>query len=340
MEINELQHLDFIWTWKSSSRSKKVSLWLPYFRLVKRRPKGESDRYTFYFNGGEVTCHLKEIDFLLFYGATGELPIEFLDKLNNYNIPLMIHRRNKTNPYVFYPTKSRQDLDVLSQQILARKNLIKRCYIARTLILARLKKMIPTIQIPQTRIMQLKRARTLKNIRSIEALITKKYWRSYFDVLKIGSISRRDSSEPINAALDAGSFFIYGIILRWVLFHNLSPNHGFLHEPTGYSSLCYDLMEPYRYLIEEAVHESMIDCSDTKNLTAISIGRLKEKLDETVYVPATRQRVANKTLLHGAVLALRSYLLAQSKRFILPEAGERKGGRPPKIGYLMPGRRT
>ena len=101
MEINELQHPNSVWTWKSSPRRGKASLWLPYFSKV---TKLKGDRYTFEYNGGDVTAHLKEIDFIMFYGASGDLPVKFLDALNTYKIPLVIHRRNLSDPYLpIYP---------------------------------------------------------------------------------------------------------------------------------------------------------------------------------------------------------------------------------------------
>jgi len=37
------------------------------------------------------------------------------------------------------------------------------------------------------------------------------------------------------------------------------------------------------------------------------------------------------------VLALRAYLLGLVPRLVLPVEGPRKGGRPPRCGYSMPG---
>ena len=38
-EIEEEQHQDFIWTWKSNGRGNKVSVWLPYFSEVSKRQR-------------------------------------------------------------------------------------------------------------------------------------------------------------------------------------------------------------------------------------------------------------------------------------------------------------
>ena len=103
VEIDEYQHPDFIWTWKTNKRSKRVGLWIPYLQNIEKIPR-QRDKYRFAFNGGEVTCGLKEIEFLMLYGATGDISVEFLDRLSVNRVALMIHRRNMASPYVFYPS--------------------------------------------------------------------------------------------------------------------------------------------------------------------------------------------------------------------------------------------
>lgn len=264
MEIGEFQHQDFVWTWKSNRAGSRVSLWLPYFDGVER-VKGT--RYRFRYNGGEFEADLKQVDFIMLYGASGTLPVQFLDDLNTQRITLFVHRRN----------------------------LPKSAYVA--------------------------------------AYVARR--EAYFDRLGIET-SRRESG-PWKSALDAGSMFLYGVVLRWILFHKLSPARGFLHLPTSYPSLAYDLMEPYRYLIEQATGAVFAKTQDEAKLTAGTLARLKTVLDEPVYVPATRQTVRRKNLLHGGVLALRAYLVGESLRLVLPVEGVRAGGRPPRTGYALPG---
>lgn len=72
-------------------------------------------------------------------------------------------------------------------------------------------------------------------------------------------------------------------------------------------------------------------------LTGKSISYLKETLEEPAYVPATRQTVRKKNLLHGVVLALRSYLVGDMKRLVIPVEGKKAGGRPIKVSFNMPG---
>lgn len=342
MEINDFHNPDSVWTWRPNPRRHKASLWLPYFEKVERLPKGKGDRYVFYYNGGEVQAHLKEIDFLMFYGASGNLDLEFLDKLNSYKIPLMIHRRNLDTPYLFFPQSNVDASDILTKQILTRENEIKCCYLARTLLRERFRH-FEKYFLCNTYIHKLRKVRSIKEIRNIEALLTKAYWKRWFSEIGLtGMVRRQDPQDkhPVNEALDAASFFFYGIMLRWILFHKLSPYHGFLHEPSSYTSLVFDLMEPYRYILEDTVKEASLKIPSEeykKSLTAITLNILKEKMETKIYIPQTRQEVKLKNLLHGIVLALRSYLINETARFVVPTEGIKKGGRPLKLKYRLPG---
>lgn len=334
-QITPEQHGDFIWTWKSNARGAKVSLWLPYFSEVTKVPS--TKLWHISYNGGNIAIDLNEVDFIMFYGASGNLPLDFLDALSQHKISLIVHRRNQIYPLVFHPANIGDSKDVLTKQIRIREHQQKRTYIAKVLIKQRLLKFQDNINIPGAVFKELSAAKTIAEVRQIEAITTSKYWEAWFDKLEVEEIRRQDG--PIASALDAGSKFIYGIILRWILFHKLSPCHGFLHEPTGYPALVYDLMEPYRYIIEKSVVSAFesVGERDSKKLIARTFDEIKKYLEEVVYVPATRQYVRRKNLLHGIVLALRAYLLDESLRFVIPVEGMKNGGRPIKIGYRLPG---
>lgn len=338
MKINEFQHPDSIWTWKSGGRQKRVSLWLPYFQSTKSGSGKNKDVYSFTYNGGTFEADLKRIDCIMLYGATGDLPVSFLDRLSNYGITLLIHRRNIGKPYLFLPGYGSPTSDILTNQILYRENNIRRVYIARTLIRERFKSMMRMRRLPVSIFKKLSATRTLDKVRVLEADVTRRYWRAFFRAVGAPKLSRRENKHPINAALDAGSFFMYGVILRWILLHRLSPWHGFLHEPVNYPALCYDLMEPFRYLIEDSVAKSVEkDGADSEKLTSLSLSCLKETLEHITYTPVTRQQVAKKNLIHGSVLALRAYLMKETKRLIIPTEGEPSSGRPLKVSYSIPG---
>ena len=337
-EMNEFNHPDSIWTWKTAKGRKKATLWLPYFQSVERTKPRSKTLYRFTYNGGDFDADLREIDCIMIYGATGQLSVSFLDSLSVHRIHLLIHRRGMPQPYVFLPSQGSLSSDSLTDQIVTRNQTNKRVYIARTLIKARLQSIAQRCPVPDSVFSRLGSCRDLASIRSIEAQVTKRYWSSFYSKLELSGASRRDKSLSINQALDAASFFMFGVLLRWVTLHRLSPWHGFLHEPTTYASLCYDLMEPYRVWFEDAAKlawESVGD--DPKKLTAATINELKEMLEADVAVPQTRQIIARKNLLHGVTLSLLAYLNGETQRFVIPIEGQKRAGRPLKSGYKIPG---
>lgn len=321
-----------------SARGQRQSIWLPYVTSI--CPIAKSKNWQIQFNGGEVILDLSTIDTIMIYGDCGNLPVLFLDALNQHQIILSIHRRNQGRPYLFVPATGGNADDALSSQILARANLSTSAYVARTLIRERLHSQAGLIAISQSVFKQLAMCRTVDQVRAIEANQAARYWQVYFAKLGVPEpIARRNCPHPVNSALDAGSAFMQGVILRWVIHHRLSPFHGFLHRPTTYTALVFDLIEPYRIWIEQAVMHAASESGteSDKILIPATLNKLKSILEGSVYVPATRQEVRRKALLHGVVLAIRAYLLDQQKRLVLPIEGERKGGRPPNVSYRLPG---
>ena len=333
-EIDEFQHPDSIWTWQSNKRGAKSSLWLPYLSGAEK-VKGRTWRFA--YNGGEVEADLSKLDCVMFYGASGAIPVALIDELAAQRVPLLVHRRNIGRPAVFLPAPRVDAEDILTGQILARTNETRRCYIARALVRERFRAVDDVLPVADTEYGRLARLRRLKHIRAWEAEHARKYWGRFFEKLGRPGLSRRETG-PVQSALNAGSMFLSGVLLRWILMHRLSPSHGFLHEGSDYMGLVYDLMEPARYLIERAAAGGCEgEEEEPGQFAKRTLSRLKRSLDGVVYVPATRQFVRRKNLLHGVVLALRAYLAGDMRRFVVPSAGARRGGRPPKVSYTLPG---
>ena len=335
--MTEFQHPNSIWTWKSNQRGGKASLWLPYLSKVEKK-KGSS--WLFEFNGGEVTADLDKVDCVMVYGASGSLPVALIDDMKMRRIPLVIHRRNMVSPAVFLPGLRPDPDDLLTRQILFRENETKAVYISRQLIRARFRAVENTMPITAIQWRKLNQTRNRISLRVLEAEWSKKYWKNYFSALGLAGTRRRGET-PAAKALNACSMFFTGILLRWTLVHRLSPCHGYLHVGTDYAGLVYDLMEPYRYLLEKAVAEALQEQEKhdqtEKEVIGAALERLKRLLEVVVYVPATRQYVRRKNLLHGAVLALRAYLIGDMQKFVPPAEGEKRGGRPLKVSYKLPG---
>lgn len=326
--MDDFQHPDSVWTWSTSVRRGRASLWIPYLQSIEKVKAGWKITY----NGGDFVADLAKVDSILLYGASGDLPVRFLDELASKRVPLLIHRRNLADPYVFIPGGRRDDADILTAQIKCRENQTKSAYVARTLVRERFN--CGLYPVTGGFIDRLNRMRSVELIRMEEAHQSRTYWQRFFTELGMPNDNRR-SNNPVAAALDAGSFFLYGVMLRWVLMHKMSPAHGFLHITTGYPSLVYDLLEPYRYIIESEVAKAAK--ANAPDLTAACLNGIKASMDTSVFVPSHRAYVRRKNLLHGAVLALRSWLIGDVSRLVFPTEGNKVGGRPPAVGYKLPG---
>jgi CRISPR/Cas system-associated endonuclease Cas1 len=208
----------------------------------------------------------------------------------------------------------------------------KSAYIARRLLKTKFQSMAwltPPLSFP-------KEWQTVNDMRQIEARHGRNFWEKYYQKFGYPTSQRRNNDNDVSKVLNAVSKFVSGIVLRWVLYHRLSPYHGFLHSPTDYPSLVYDLMEPYRGHIYKRVMEAMKEAEEVS--VGIAIEAVKELLDEEVYTDATRQIVTFHELLHESVLALRAYLLGEASRFIVPTPDQPNGGRPKETGYTLYGR--
>lgn len=346
MEIQPISHEDSIWTWKSM-KSRKAMIWIPYLDRIEKEKQGKSYHWTLYYNRegrDSLVLRLSQVESLLIYGATeATLPIRFISDLCDAKIPLLLHHRNGRSPALLYAPPSYDHHDRLTSQIIARENLTRRAHIAKALLLAKLsasQRILPAYNVSEDRLKKIRSLRSLSQIMVEEAQEAKRYWELYYAQFSLTSIVSRRSKSQVNDALNALSFFMAGIMLRWILMHGLSPAHAFLHTSTHYPSLIYDLLEPFRYLIELSVMEAWGDLpaeSKTSDLVSRSLVELKKKLEQTVYVPSMQIQLRRKNLMHGEVLSLLAYLSGEMKRFFLPTEGPRNGGRPVKTSFYIPG---
>lgn len=317
---------------KKSNR--KLYLWLPYLSNITILPSC----IKFEYKGGKEEVQWTKIHSIMLYGESCDLPQEFFEKCAFYKIPVIIHRRHMPRAVIVTPTLPPDQENLLTQQIIYRENEKKKSYIAKKLLQAKFKSMSWLIPLERD---LLYRVIHVEKMMSVESWHAKRYWENYFSNLKISG-KRRVDDNTVKPILDAVSKFISGIILRWILYHNLSPYHGFLHKPTDYPALVYDLMEPYRGYFDKVVFDTIKEHKDEKKekLMGITVENLKSFLDTKVYVEATRQVVTFQEMLHGVVLALRAYLLGNTKRFVVPLPSRPNGGRPIKTGYRLYGHKA
>lgn len=316
------------------ANKRKQYLWLPYLSEISLKPK----TVRFVYKGGKIIIEWRKIHSIMIYGQSTELPQQFLEKCAFYKTPVIVHRRNIPRAVIIVPTLPPDQENLLTQQVLYRENKKKRPYIAKRLLQAKFKSMNWLTPVDRD---LLYRLANIEEMTKVESWHARRYWKNYYTRLNIESARRDDNKNIATVTLDAVSKFLTGILLRWVLYHNLSPYHGFLHKPTDYPALVYDLMEPYRGYFDKVVFDSIKEMQELEKTDSQIIGfaieNLKEFLDQKVYVNATRQIVTFNELLHGVVLALRAYLLSNTRRFIVPMPSKPNGGRPVKAGYQLYG---
>jgi len=329
MKTTEKPHIQSPLTWYADSKRSHKCVWIPYLNHIEQTKEGWDVTH----RTGMLRIDLKTAKTIMLYGGSGTVPLDFIRDIQRHQCVLVVHQRSNPIPILLHASASPDTKDVLTAQVLAASDQRKQAYIARTLLTARFKHMESRIVIPDSVYASLSSERNVDRLRMIEATSTARYWKEYFGSLNL-SLTRREK-HPVTDALNAGSAFLAALLLRWVLFHKLSPYHGYLHTQTGYPALVYDLMEPYRYLIEDAVfsawHEYRSPCRDFRHAVFENI---KGSLDQKVWVPATHQEAHQKSLLHGIVLALRAYLMTDTARFVVPVSGDKNGGLPVDIGLF------
>lgn len=312
--------------------------YFPYFSSMTRVKNGQ---WLIGYNGGEELVRLANTSLISFVGVnkdTGSLPLTFILEAGKQKTAIMVCNTHQRQPSLIMPQSMNRSEDVLTAQILHRENEKQAAYVSRILVGEMFKARGKIAEIPTVIETQLGGTRNRKEVMKIEALASRDYWTRFYNKVNEAGLSRREP-HPINDALNALSRYQSGIILRWCLVHGLSPIHGYLHARSEYEGLVYDLMEPYRYLVEMAVYDTVKNngACNSEKLIQLSTARYKALLNEEVYIEPTNQRVYRKAMLHGSVIALRHYLLKKMKRFLPPRETTNIQGRPFKCSYMVPG---
>lgn len=327
--IDQLSHPKAIWY----TFGRKRYFYIPY--LIQAVPQNKKQtEWLLQYNGGEVLVALRDTAHIMFYGASGDIPLAFLDACRQEGVSVSVHRTHIAEPFVAWPSEWLDRDDVLTRQILARENEKQKTYIARQLVRAKVLSQQWLRPVPQALLQRIAASRNVESLRLIEAEHTRTYWDTYFSGLGMPEESRR-SDGPVQAALDAGSHFVSGIILRWVISSQLSPAHGFLHSSTGYPALVSDLLEPYRWWIDRAIFDLYLQNKNADISDAIS--RIKDSMDSIIKTEPTRQSVHRRALLHGSVLALVHYLDGSMQRYMPPVEVGSYAGRKRITSYHLVG---
>lgn len=310
--------------------------YLPYLASLERKGSAKNRSWVARFQGGEVDVFLSHLEAVMIYGDAGDIPVAFLADAGDTGTAIVFHTRHKKTPLTLMPRTRTDRHDLLGVQIQAKYSKRKSLVIAKALVMARIRQMGWLLASSEDRLKDIRQAPDLKSLRAVEAHYSKQYWAKYFATLGMKGSSRR-SANPVSKALDALSSFTGPLFVRWLMTHGFSANHGYLHEPTSYESLVFDLMEPVRHWFEQCVYQEAFE-NGVDDLTARATSRYKRLLEEWVEVPSLQVSAKRKFVLYGMVLALRSYLLGEVNHVHLPmDSLVRSKGRPVNAGYRIPG---
>ncbi len=310
--------------------------YLPYLKSLTRKGSAKNKCWIAQFQGGEVDLNLPRLEAVMVYGDSGEIPVAFLADAGDTGTGVIFHTRHKKTPLTLMPRTRSDRRDLLGAQIQAKHSKRKSLVIAKAFVMARVRQMGWLLASSEDRLTDIRQAPDLASLRSIEAQYSKLFWEKYFATLYMESDTRR-SENPVSQALDALSSFSAPLFVRWLMAHGLSINHGYLHEPTSYEALVFDLMEAVRHWAEQCVYQEAIE-GGLDDLTARATSRYKRLLEDWVEVPSLQVSAKRKFVLYGMVLALRSYLLGEVNHVHLPmDSLVRSKGRPVKVGYRLPG---
>ena len=126
---------------------------------------------------------------------------------------------------------------------------------------------------------QIERQKDKRNLLSIEAGAGSLYFRHYTSLFdhKYGFNSRsgggtktgnRYASDVINALLNYGYSVLAAEIAKFVHRSGLDPYFGFFHKmDTSFQALVYDLIEPFRWLVEYTVYKMATDTNHNQPIT-------------------------------------------------------------------------
>jgi len=133
------------------------------------------------------------------------------------------------------------------------------------------------VRLTRKEALQLGRARSVVDLRTVEGRVALRYWQAYASVIpecfdfhgRMTSSHQNNASDPVNLALNYAYGVLEGECRAAINTVGLEASVGFLHETSDYQtkqSLVYDLQEPFRWLADVAVMESfesgMLDLPD------------------------------------------------------------------------------
>jgi CRISPR-associated protein Cas1 len=212
-------------------------------------------------------------------GQTGSVSLAAIKWLMRHGVPLFILDYNGTLLSSTLP-KEPVNGPLKIAQVETWQDPIKRLYIAKRLIEAKSQRTIDVLEwlTPRYPICESARKKVeheaqriaecnnLPRLMQVEGHIADLYWQQLQTILprKLGFGARMheshqmNASDPVNALLNYGYAILESECRKALNAVGLEPTVGFLHEArqTRYA-LVYDLMEPYRWLVDTAIIECL-----------------------------------------------------------------------------------
>jgi len=215
-------------------------------------------------------------DSIIVEGHSGMITFEAINWLMHHNTPvLMLDYDGSLISAIMPPQPVRGDLR--RAQVEAHLNPKKRLTIARSIIEAKLERSDQVLNwLGESHDMErdirsfreeahgLGHAKTVDEIRSVEARAAETYWRAFQKAVPVklefksrSSKARNrqyNASDPVNALLNYGYAFLQSAVRRAINTTGLDASLGYLHEgQPATTPLVYDFQEPYRWLVDYVV---------------------------------------------------------------------------------------
>lgn len=212
-------------------------------------------------------------------GHSGYISLQAFHWLSRNKVPVFVMNYDGTMISSILPPMSIK-ADLRAAQLEASGKMRMKRKIARALVEAKIARSIQVLEwlgerydisrevmLVKRNAMNLRRARTVGAIHSVEGRVALRYWTIYGRVLpesldfqgRMTSSHQNNATDPVNAALNYGYGFLEGECRRAINALGLEPSVGFLHDFSDYQtkqSLVYDLMEPFRWLVDLTVMQA------------------------------------------------------------------------------------
>ena len=209
-------------------------------------------------------------------GHSGYISLQGLHWLSRNKIPVFILNFDGSMISSILPPAPIK-ADLRAAQIQACADPEKKLTIAKSLVQAKIARSLQVldwlgqrydiergIRLTKQEALQLGKARSVSDLRTVEGRVALRYWQAFAMVLpesldfqgRITSSRANNASDPVNAALNYAYGVLEGECRRAVNAVGLEPSVGFLHEFADYQtkqSLVYDLEEPFRWIADVAV---------------------------------------------------------------------------------------